>query len=109
LLTDKSTITGKAYNIADVEPVQLKDLVNFISRQIRNTNYPKLLTVDSHILAIGENLARLVKSELYISRFELISHSWFYAVSEAYIDLDLPTHYTIPGFKTVIEEYKQSR
>lgn len=109
LLTTKADISGKAYNVADQEPIQLKDLVNFISRQISNTNYPKLLTIDSHILALGESIARVLKNELLISRFELISHSWFYKVTEVYTDLELPMHYTIPAFKLVIDEYKKSR
>jgi nucleoside-diphosphate-sugar epimerase len=105
LATTKSDIIGKAYNIADVEPVQLRDLVNFINRQIYNKNYPKVLTLDNNILILGERVARFLHNELWTSRFELIAHSWFYQVHDAYEDLDLPSHFTVPDFKIVISDY----
>lgn len=102
LVTEKSAITCKAFNIADLEPVQLRDLVNYIHRYIYNKNYPRFLTIDNGILYFGEKIARLFKNELWISRFELISHSWFYQVHDAYDALDLPSHYTIPDIKLII-------
>lgn len=102
LATDKIHITGKAYNVADIEPVQQRDLVNFIYRQLHNKNYPLILTINNDILRIGEWIARLLKSDLWTSRFELISHSWFYQVHDAYADLALPAHFTIPDFRIII-------
>jgi len=105
LATTKASITGKAYNISDVEPVHLRDLVNFIYRQVYNKNYPTMLTLDNNILVIGEKIARFIKNDLWTSRFELIAHSWFYQVHDAYEDLDLPAHFTVPDFKIVISDY----
>lgn len=105
LATTKFHITGKAFNLADVEPVQLRDLVNFIYRQIYNKNYPHILTIDNNLLSLGEGIARLLKNELWISRFELIGHSWFYQVHDTYDTLELPAHYTIPDFRIVISDY----
>ncbi|MFO7660473.1 MAG: NAD(P)-dependent oxidoreductase [Candidatus Cloacimonadaceae bacterium] len=104
LATDKSSISGKSYNVADVEPVQQRDLVNFIYRQIYNKNYPSWLTIDNDILRAGEWIARKLKNELWTARFELISHSWFYQVREAYADLDLPQHFTIPDINFIIKK-----
>lgn len=109
LVTDKVNISGKAYNIADMEPVQLRDLVNFIYRELYNRNYPRLLTIDNDLLHAGEWVARKLKNELWTSRFELISHSWFYQVHDAYEDLDLPQHFTIPDFRVIITDIPQSQ
>jgi nucleoside-diphosphate-sugar epimerase len=105
LAGSKSHITGKTYTIADVEPVQQRDLVNFIYRQLYNKNYPHLLTIDNRILVLGERTARLIRNELWTSRFELLAHSWFYQVHDAYADLDLPQHFTIPDFQIVIRNF----
>jgi nucleoside-diphosphate-sugar epimerase len=102
LVTDKSEVTGKMYNVADAEPVQMRDLVNFIHRQIYNRNYPAYLTVDNGLLLLGERISRFLRNELWTARFELISHSWFYQVHDAYETLDLPQHYTIPDFRFMI-------
>lgn len=104
LATEKVGIQGKSYNVADVEPVQQRDLVNFIHRQIYNRNYPQILTIDNDILRAGEWIARKLRNELWTSRFELISHSWFYQVHEAYDELDLPQHFTIPDINCIIKK-----
>ncbi len=106
LATSKQHIIGKAYNIADVEPVRQKDLVNFIHRQIYNKNYPGVLKIDNNLLVLGEKISRLVRNELWTSRFELIAHSWFYKVDDAYEQLELPIHYTIPDFRAIIRDRK---
>lgn len=109
LINDKSSITGMSYNIADVEPVQLKDLVNFIKRQLSGTNYSKWHTLDSGIFNIGYLISSLLKNELWKSRFELISKSWFYQVRDSFQQLEIPTHFTIPDFDIIIKEYKKNK
>lgn len=108
-VSDKSEIKGKAFNIADLEPVRQSDLVNFIYRQLYNKNYPGFIKIDNNLLRLGEKFARMVKNELWTSRFELISHSWFYQVHDAYEALDLPQHYTIPDLRLIIDNYKQNK
>jgi nucleoside-diphosphate-sugar epimerase len=109
LATDKATLTGKAFNVADVEPVQQRDLANFIYRQLYNKNYPKILTIDNDFLRAGEKVARFMHNELWTTRFELISHSWFYQVHDTYEALELPMHYTIPDFKLVVSDYLKNK
>jgi nucleoside-diphosphate-sugar epimerase len=109
LVTTKTNITGKSYNIADVEPVQQKELVSFIYRQAYNKNYPEYLRIDNRILVFGEKVARFLHNELWTSRFELIAHSWFYQVSDAYADLDLPYHFTIPDFKLITSDLQPKK
>lgn len=107
LVTDKSELSGGAYNIADLEPVRQRDLVNFIYRELFNKNYPGLLTVDNDILIAGEAVSRFLHSELWTARFELIAHSWIYQVRDTYEVLGLAGHYTIPDFRIIIRNFVQ--
>ncbi len=100
--------SGMAWNVADRESIKLSALVNFISRQLHKKNYPSYLTVDRFFFAAGERLARLAKNELFISRFELISKSWFYNVQDYYDAMqkrDIKDHYTIPDIQITIDDY----
>jgi len=97
-----------AWNVADREPVQLQALINFISRQLHQKNYPGWLTVDRMFFDLGERISRIMKNELFISRFELISKSWFYDVQAYYTkmeELGIKPHYTIPDIQISIDDY----
>jgi nucleoside-diphosphate-sugar epimerase len=107
-LVENDWKSGLTLTVADREPVQLQALVDFVSRQLHNRNYPHSLQFDRLIFTWGEHLARLIKNELWISRFELISKSWFYDVSAFYGIMEVEginPHYTIPEFKLCIEDY----
>lgn len=97
--------SGVNLNIADREPIQLHALVNFISRQLRKSNYRPLFRIDRRILQLGEKIATLLRSELWISRFQLISRSWFYDVRPFYTLMGLQEHYTIPEIQSCINYY----
>jgi len=100
---------GLCINVADREPVQLSALVDFISRQLHNKNYLAWLSFDRRFYSLGEHLSRLARNELFISRFELISKSWFYDVQKYYAlmqDEGIAPHFTIPGIQNVIDYYK---
>ncbi|MCB5253058.1 MAG: NAD(P)-dependent oxidoreductase [Candidatus Cloacimonadaceae bacterium] len=108
LCLGKGFESGLVWNVADREPVQLSALVNFISRQLHKKNYPSLLKVDRVFFSFGEKLSRLCKNELFISRFELISKSWFYDVQgyyKAIEKLGQKPHFTIPGIQITIDDY----
>ncbi|GAB1365539.1 hypothetical protein MASR1M36_04100 [Candidatus Cloacimonadaceae bacterium] len=107
-LADNNWRSGLTLNVADREPIQLHALVDFISRQLHNRNYPAYLRFDRRFFSWGEKTARLMGNELWTSRFELISKSWFYDVSEYYQIMESEghqPHYTIPEFKLTIEDY----
>jgi len=95
--------SGLALNVEDREPVQLHALVNFIYRQKRGKNYPALLQVDEGWFSRGEKIARCLKNELWISRFELISKSWFYKVADTFELMQLEPIFTIPSFNILIK------
>ncbi|MEN6445168.1 MAG: NAD(P)-dependent oxidoreductase [Candidatus Cloacimonas sp.] len=100
--------SGLTLTVADREPVQLQLLIDFISRQLHNKNYPRYLKWDRRFFAWGEKISRLLKNELWISRFELISKSWFYDVTAYYEIMDkegIKPHFTIPEFEITIKDY----
>ena len=96
-------------NIADRESVQLKDLVNFISRQLRKKNYPPILSFDRKVFALGELISQKLKNELWTSRFQLISKSWIYDVRDAYELMGLPQRFTIPDIQVTIKDYLEGK
>lgn len=100
---------GLTLCIADREPVQFRDLVNFVSRSINNKNYPSILNLDIKIFSFLERVFTLLKNELWISRIQLISKTWFYDVSKAYELMNIPEHYTIPDFKMIVDAYFEHR
>lgn len=97
---------GLCLNIADREPVHLHSLIHFISRQLRNRNYRTILNLDRKFFRWGEILAKHLKNELWLSRFQLISRSWFYDVRPSYEIMELPVHFTIPDIQIVIKNYQ---
>jgi len=97
-------------NVADREPVQLSALVDFISRQLHGKNYPRFLSIDRVFFSLGEKIAHFLRSEIFISRFELISKSWFYDVQDYYALMQqegIQPHFTIPELQSVIDYYKE--
>lgn len=108
-LVENQWQSGLTLMVADREPVQLRALVDFISRQVHGKNYPHTMVFDRFFFTLGEKIARWLKNELWISRFELISKSWFYDVSKYYELMDAAgrsQHFTIPEFKITIQDYQ---
>lgn len=99
---------GREYTIADIEPVKLRELVNFISRELRGKDYPKTREINGKLFDIAIKTARFLKKELWTSRFELISRSWYYDIQPARTDIEMKPPSTIPTFKNVINWYKKN-
>ncbi|MBC8415559.1 MAG: NAD(P)-dependent oxidoreductase [Candidatus Cloacimonetes bacterium] len=108
-LTESDFTPGVAYNVADKEPVELHELANFISKELRGQPYPGKKNIDKKYFRRGEKISRFFHNELWTARFELISKSWYYDTIEAYNDLLLKSIETIPNFKAVTDWYKQSK
>jgi hypothetical protein len=66
---------------------------------LRNKNYSQLMYFDRKLFAIGEYLAKLIKNELWTSRFELISKSWIYDCPGDLSLMGLKERFTIPASK----------
>ena len=98
---------GKVWNVADKEKVRFKDLVEFINVKLGfEDDYPKNRYIDGLLFNGFTKIARLMKNELWISRFELISNDWHFNVEDTYKDFKLKEYKTIPEFKIVVEWFK---
>lgn len=97
--------SGEKYIIADRNPVLLSELVEYISHKIHNSPYPKNRSISSRFFLFGRNLAKFFKSEIFVSRFELISQSWYYDVEKTYQELPLDEVETLENFDEVIDWY----
>jgi len=106
-LTESDFTPGVEYNVADKEPVELHELANFISKELRGQSYPSKKNIDMKYFRRGEKISRFYKNELWTARFELISRSWYYDTIETYNDLLIKPIETIPNFKIVTDWYKQ--
>jgi len=105
-LLEYDFISGTAYNVADANPIDLKELADFISKELKNKPYSHKKIISEKYFEIAEKIARFMKNELWITRFELISKSWFYDTENSYRDLNLKKISTIPTFKIVTDWYK---
>ncbi len=75
-------VYGKNYNVADKEPVILKELLDFISYQYRKKDYKTILQLN---LYIGRNIANLFYrlNWSFAGNFmERITHNWFYDIED---------------------------
>lgn len=102
---EKSLTPGSVYNVADLEPVELKSLVDFICLQLKQKKYPDWKRLPTLAFRAGEKMAALLNNELWKARFELISRSWHYDVSSVGKDLGVVQGPTIPTFEKVITWY----
>ncbi len=99
--------SGRSYIVADAKPVEIHELADFINNEINNTDYPKYKNINRKFFRLGESISRLLGSELWTSRFELISRDWFYKIDDVQNDFDLKLPNTIPAFKIVTNWYKK--
>lgn len=100
--------SGSKYIVADHEAISLIDLVNYISKEIHGKAFPKSRIIPYFCFSWARKLASILKSEIFVSRFELISQSWYYDVSNTYQELPLEKSDTLDNFHEVIEFYKES-
>ena len=102
----RSVKNGTAYNLCDLQPVALKELVGFISQELFQTDYPKSKTLPTLAFRCGELFFKhLLRNELWTARFELISRSWYYDPQPAIEELGVQPGETIPNFRKTIEWY----
>lgn len=105
---NNTTKSGAKYIIADSEPIQLDSLVEYISKQLHGKSFPSNRIIPSFVFSLGRNLAKVFQNELFVSRFELISQSWYFDTSNSYEDLPMGTSKTLDNFQEVINFYKES-
>lgn len=106
-LMESNYRSGEAFIVADKEPVNLLDLADFISNEVKGKKFPRYRLLPIWCFRIPEKFFKKLNNELWISRFELISRSWYYDVSETYDKLPLREVHTIPAFKIITDWYKK--
>lgn len=97
---------GSVFNVADLEPVGLKALVDFIHLELKGTTYPRWKRLPVLTFRFGEKVAMLLGNDLWKARFELISRSWFYSSARVKSELGVDQPSTIPTFGKVIAWYR---
>ena len=100
---------GVAYNIADKNPVNLKELASFINYELKNKKIKKIKTLNKKFFNLFIKLSEIIKNDNLKMRFQLISQSWYYDVSKSFIKLSLKSVETISEFKIIINWYKSLR
>ncbi|MDD3051659.1 MAG: NAD(P)-dependent oxidoreductase [Candidatus Cloacimonetes bacterium] len=100
--------SGQRYIIADKEPVELREMAQFIASELRMKNYsPKI--INKRYFAIAESVCKKIRNEIWTARFQLISKDWYYNVEPAYKNLKLDEFRTIPEFRDVVEWFKKNQ
>jgi len=102
---------GTIYNVADAEKVSLKELVDFIYvgtpfMVSAHKHYPRFKTFPSFCFKLATKTAKLLHNELWTSRFQLISNSWYFDVKSVYEQYNIKQNHTIPDFQVVVDWYK---
>jgi len=97
---------GSELIVADRNPVMLLELADFIHNELHKKPFPASHLINETFFETGINIAKKLKSEIWTSRFELISKDWYYRVEDAYQTFSLKKIETIPHFKIVIDWYK---
>lgn len=97
---------GSAYNVVDKNPIEIYNLINFISQKLKGKNYPKIKILPKAFFRIGEKISDLLKNKMWKTRFELISEDWYYDSTITEQELHISPKETIPNFEYVINWYK---
>ena len=100
--------SGKIFNVADKEKVSFHKLADFIYSELKGEGkkYPKYRRIMKKFFEFHINLFKILKNELWVSRFELISENWYFDVQPVYETLNPTPTNTIPDFKIVTDWYK---
>ena len=102
------TSPGKAYIVADPEPVSLQALASAIHERLHGRPYPTSRLVSPRWFTLGATISRKLKKDTWMARFELISQHWFFDVEDTYHDLKLPHHKTMTEFMSLVDAFRRS-
>lgn len=97
-------IYGKNYNVADKEPVILKDLIDYVSNQISRKDYKTILQVN---LYIGRNIANLFYRLNWVfggNFMERLTHNWFYDIEDLERDFSIPLTDTFSSISKMLDK-----
>ena len=104
------TPSGTAYVVADREPVRLRALVDLINYRLRDRPYPRWKALPGAAFDLAAFASdRLIKSEAWKVRFQLISKSWYYDTVTTQRDLGIELADTLQRFGPLVDWYLHLR
>jgi 2-alkyl-3-oxoalkanoate reductase len=96
-------ISGGTYIVADESPVELCKLVDAIYRKIYEKPYPRGLRIPPIIYDIMAGASSIMKNEKWATRFNLVSRSWYYDISDTIRSFSFKPSQTLKAFIDAIE------
>ena len=94
---------SKNYNVADYEPIILKELIDYISNRVNKKNYTTIFQLN---LYIGRNLANLFYrlSFVFAGNFlERLTHNWFYDIEDLTRDFNVHKVNTFMAISEILD------
>lgn len=97
------------YIAADKEPVYMSQLVDFISKRLKNKPYPINRKASVELFRKAERTALRLGMLNLVNKVRLISYDWYYDTGNLFDELNLKQSSTIPMFKNVVDWYKSQK
>jgi nucleoside-diphosphate-sugar epimerase len=102
--------SGSAYIVGDREPVSMRALVGMISLHLKGRTYPRWKTLPGAVFDLAHvGFDKLLRSDAWKTRIELLSRNWSYDAGPAQRDLELDLASTLDRFSYVVEWYLASK
>jgi nucleoside-diphosphate-sugar epimerase len=95
--------SGGAYIVADESPIALGNLADTIHQKIYGKPYPRVLHIPTVAYDIMAGVCSGMKNEKWATRFNLISRSWYYNISDTIRSFGFRPSQTLKAFIDVIE------
>jgi len=108
-LLDTDYSAGKIYNIGDRNPVGLLELADAINLELKGKKFNEKQIIPNWYFETATRITKLLRNQVWQSRFQLFSEDWYYDVEAAYQDLKLRHIETITGIRSTIEWYKKQK
>lgn len=96
-------VLGKNYNVADYEPVILKELVDYISNRLNKKNYSTIFQLN---LYVGRHWANLFYQFNFVfggNFLERLTHNWFYDVEDLLNDFNVHKVNTFMAISEILD------
>lgn len=94
----------RIYVAADIEPVALKDLADWIHGYLYRRPYPKFLRLPNWTFKLAFHLFQAIKNEKWMARVALLSNDWVYQCAETYSVLGIQPVPTREAFGRFLRE-----
>ena len=102
---EKQKLNGKAYIVADREPVLLKSIVELIIDHAQGKQKFSYVTLPLFVFRTGEGLLRFLGNKKWLTSLRLISRDWTYNIADTIADLNYMPQDTMKEILPVIREY----